>query len=107
MMGNFKKDTDIITNNEGIINMFGLAADAPGREWYLDAPLSQFVCTIKSPCNHFGCHPRAIPSTEPGREAMGDIEAKKLTAYPQTLSTAVALAVDSWWRRTVALGCLV
>ena len=102
MKGYFQKDTDFITNNEGIIYTFGLAADALGRKWWPDAPLSKFVCKASSPCIKYLKHPIGIAGSEAGRETMGDVPAKELAAYPQALSVAVALAVDGWWRRRVA-----
>ena len=47
MMGHFQKDTDIITNDPGIIYMFGVDGDAPGNDWWPDAPSPNFICTPK------------------------------------------------------------
>jgi len=102
MMGYFHKATDIITNNPGIIEAFGLQADAPGRQWWPLAPSPRFTCSSSSGvCNMSPNHPQAVKSCAPGREMMGDVEAKELAAYPEAFSTAVALAVDNWWRREV------
>ena len=97
-MGFFKKSTDLITNDPGIIYECG----TKDKQWWPDAPDPKYVCSKNCPCNSFNAHPHARLGFDNRSNEMGDQHPSKLAAYPANFATIIANAVNMSWRRRLA-----
>jgi len=98
-MGEFKKRTIMITNNEGIINHFGTKE----KTWHPHAPDPQYICCKERPCQSYNQHKHAMAPGFDGRALdNGDRHSSELAPYPQAMPACIANAVNNWWLSNVA-----
>ena len=60
------------------------------------------VSHADSPCQQFKNHSWGVRGAGERANELGDVEPSRLAPYPTAFSSAIAIAVDRWWRSNVA-----